>query len=269
MYPELLTIGPLTIHTYGVFYALGILAAITLAEYLHQKNGGKPGTFQDMGFLVVIGILVGARALFILVNLGYFLRNPLDVFKIWNGGLVFYGGLIGGALAFILAARLKHLDLWPLADTVAPALTFGHAIGRIGCFFAGSCYGKPTDMPWAVTFTDPKSLATGVLGVPVHPTQLYESALLILLTVVLLKIRSHVRFPGQVITSYGIMYGIIRFGLEFFRGDPRGSVEILGTTLSTSQAISLLIVPLSLAGYVYLSRRKGLGSRVRGLVSGV
>jgi len=255
LYPELLTIGPLTIHTYGVFYALGILTAIFLAEYLYQKNGGKAGTFQDMGFFVVIGILVGARALFILVNLEYFLKTPLDVFKIWNGGLVFYGGLIGGSLAFILTARVKRLDLWPLADTVAPAVALGHAIGRIGCFFAGSCYGIPTTVPWAVTFTDPRSLATGVLGVPVHPTQLYESALLLLLTVVLLRIRSHARFPGQVITSYGAMYGIIRFGLEFLRGDPRGSVEILGATLSTSQAISLIIVPLCLAGYVYLSQR--------------
>jgi len=257
MNPIFLTVGPITIHTYGLFFALGILAATFLAEYLHRRDGGTPGAVTDIAFLVAIGALMGARTLFILVNLEYFLKNPLEIPQIWNGGLVFYGGLIGGSLTFIVIARLRKLNLWRLADTVAPGLALGHALGRIGCFYAGTCYGKPTDLPWAVTFNDPRSLATGVLGTPVHPTQLYSSFGLLVLMVVLLGIRSRARFPGQVIASYGILYGILRFGMEFLRGDPRGSVSLMGATLSTSQVVSLVLVPLSLAAYVILSRRAG------------
>lgn len=255
MYPELFHIGPLTIHTYGVFFALGILAAVSLAEHLHRRDGGEPGAFADLSLMIVIGVLIGARALFIIVNWGYFLENPSEIPMIWQGGLVFYGGLLGGSLAFLLAVRLKRLDLWQSADTIAPALALGHAIGRIGCFFAGSCYGKPTDLPWAVIYTHPKSLAQDILGVPVHPTQLYSSAALLILTAILLTIRSRKQFAGQVILSYGILYGTWRFLIEFLRGDPRGALTFLGMTLSTSQVVSLFLVPLSIAGYLYLRKR--------------
>jgi len=174
---------------------------------------------------------------------------------IWRGGLVFYGGLIGGAVAFIVAARILKMDLLKSADTVAPAVALGHGIGRIGCFFAGSCYGKPTDLPWAVVFTDPRSLAQGVLGTPVHPVQIYSSLSLMALAVVLIRIRKVSRFEGQVIASYGILYGILRFAMEFLRGDPRGFLAISGVTLSTSQVISLVVVPLSVAAWAILSRR--------------
>jgi phosphatidylglycerol:prolipoprotein diacylglycerol transferase len=227
-------------------------------DFSSLSGSWQPPSWQSTSaFLVAIGALVGARTLFILVNLEYFLKNPLEIPQIWNGGLVFYGGLIGGSLTFIVIARLRKLNLWRLADTVAPGIALGHAFGRIGCFYAGSCYGKPTDLPWAVTFNDPRSLAAGVLGTPVHPTQLYSSFGLLVLMVVLLGIRSRARFPGQVIASYGILYGIMRFGMEFLRGDPRGSVSLLGTTLSTSQVVSLVLVPLSMAVYIILSRRAG------------
>ncbi len=252
MYPELLHLGPFVIHTYGFFFALAILAGITLAEHLHRRDGGQPGTFADLGLMVILGVLIGARTLFIIVNWKYFLDNPAEIPMIWRGGLVFYGGLIGGALAFMAAVRLKGLQLWRSADTLAPALALGHAIGRLGCFFAGSCYGKPTDLPWAVTYTDPRSLAGDMLGVPVHPTQLYSSAALLVLTVVLMKVRSRKVFDGQIIALYGLLYGTWRFFIEFLRGDPRGSVTLFDLTLSTSQIVSLFLVPLSVAGFLML-----------------
>lgn len=255
MHPILLKIGPLTIHTYGALYALGIIAAVALSEYRYRRDDGEPETIMDLALPVVLGVLIGARALFIIVEREYYTQNPLEIFMVWKGGLVFYGGLIGGALAFIIMARVKKLELWHLADTVAPGVALGHALGRLGCFFAGSCYGRPTDLAWAVTYTDPTSLAGDILGVPVHPTQLYSAGFLVLLSAILVLIGSRSAFNGQVIASYGIVYGIFRFFIEFLRGDPRGAVTLADITLSTSQAVSLVLVPASLGLYLYLKKR--------------
>lgn len=256
MYPELFNIGPFTIHTYGVLFALGILSAVFFAEHLYRRSGGKPGEIMDLAGPVVLGIVLGARLLFILVNLDYFSANPGEILKIWTGGLVFYGGLIGGAAAFIITARLRNLDLWKLADSTAPGVALGHAIGRLGCLFAGSCYGKPTDLPWAIVFNNPGSLARDILGIPVHPTQLYSFLFLLILSGFLALIHSRKRFGGQVIASYGIIYGIYRFLAEFLRGDPRGTVSIFGFTLSTSQTVSLFLVPIAVVLFLFLYSRK-------------
>jgi phosphatidylglycerol:prolipoprotein diacylglycerol transferase len=255
MHPILLHIGPLTIHTYGALYAMGIITAVALSEYLYRRDGGEPETIVDLALPVVIGVLIGARALFIIVEHEYYLRNPAEILMLWKGGLVFYGGLIGGALAFIIIARVKMLNLWHLADTVAPGVALGHALGRMGCFFAGSCYGRPTDLPWAVIYSAPNSLARDILGVPVHPTQLYSAAFLVLLSAILVFIGTRSAFRGQVIATYGILYGVFRFFVEFFRGDPRGTVALADITFSTSQAVSLLLVPASLGLYFYLKQR--------------
>jgi phosphatidylglycerol:prolipoprotein diacylglycerol transferase len=256
MHPDLLHIGPLTIHTYGALFALGIVAAVALSEQQYRSSGGVAGVMIDMALPVVLGVVAGARILFIFVEREYYMRNPLETFMIWKGGLVFYGGLIGGALAFIITSRFKKLDVWLLADAAAPGIALGHAIGRLGCFFAGSCYGRPTDLPWAVTYSDTSSLAGDILGIPVHPTQLYSAAFLLLLSGILISIRKRSLFRGQVIVAYGILYGTFRFLIEFLRGDPRGTVSLAGFTLSTSQALSLVLVPLSLGIYLYL-RKKG------------
>lgn len=255
MYPILLKIGPLTIHTYGAMYALGILAAVALSEYRYRRSGGEPGAIMDLALPVVVGVLIGARTLFILVEHQYYLQNPAEIIMIWKGGLVFYGGLIGGALAFIITTRMRKLELWQLADTVAPGVALGHAFGRLGCLFAGSCYGRPTDLPWAVIYTDPNSLARDILGVPVHPTQLYSAAFLAILSGILIVIGNRSAFQGQVVASYGILYGTFRFFIEYLRGDPRGTVVLADFALSTSQAVSLLLVPASLGIYLYLKKR--------------
>ena len=257
MHPILVEFGflNLKIFTYGLLVATGFFAGILLAARWAKQDGLDPQKILDLCFYIAIASLVGARALYIIVEYRYFLANPLEVLKFWKGGLVFYGGLIGGALAFIITTRMRKLDLWQLADIVAPGVALGHALGRLGCFFAGSCYGRPTDVPWAVTYTNPNSLARDVLGVPVHPTQLYSAAFLILLSAILVFIGSRSTFRGQVIASYGILYGTFRFFIEFFRGDPRGAVTLADITLSTSQVVSLLLVPASLGIYLYLKKR--------------
>lgn len=256
MHPELLNLGFLTIHTYGFFYALGILAAIVVSEFLNQRSGEPAGVITDLALPVVVGVVLGARVLFILVEHQYFRQHPLEIFMFWKGGLVFYGGLMGGAAAFFLTVRKRGLNLWKTADTLAPGLALGHALGRLGCFFAGSCYGRPTDVPWAVTFTDPKSLAGAVLGIPVHPTQLYSSGFLFLLSALLVFTRARKGFQGQVAIVYALLYGSFRFLVEFLRGDPRGEATLFGLTLSTSQWISVLLVAAAVTGYHLLSGNK-------------
>jgi phosphatidylglycerol:prolipoprotein diacylglycerol transferase len=255
MFPDLLTIGPLTIHTYGLMVALGIMSGVGLAEYLHRRSGGEPGRIIDMALIIVITGLIGARALFILINLDYYISNPLETVMLWKGGLVFYGGLVGGVLALLGCVRFYHLTLWPILDIGAAAISLGHALGRLGCFTAGCCYGRVTDQPWSVTFTNPRCLAVEVLDKPVHPTQLYSFFFLMGLTVFLVWLEPRKKFAGLGTAVYLTFYGLFRFGVEFLRSDPRGSFELFGTTLATSQWISLAAVAAGVLIYVILSRR--------------
>ncbi len=255
MYPEILSIGSLVVHTYGLMVALGILAGVALAEHLHRKDGGEPGRVMDMALLVVLSGLAGARLLFVLVNMDYYAGHLAEIVMIWKGGLVFYGGLLGGVIGMLFAVRLYRLPLLRTLDAGAAALAMGHAFGRLGCFFAGCCHGCVTTSPLGVVFTNPRSLATSVLGQRVHPTQLYEFAFLLVLTGVLVWLHRRRRFAGQVAAVYLIAYAAFRFAVEFLRCDPRGSVTLFGATLSTGQIMSLAIIPPAIVWYWWLSRR--------------
>ncbi|UCF30101.1 MAG: prolipoprotein diacylglyceryl transferase [bacterium] len=256
MLPELFQIGGFTLHTYGVLVALGILAGVALSEHLNRRQGGEPGRFVDISFILVLSGLIGARLFFVLVNLDYYLDDPVEIFMVWQGGLVFFGGLVGGLLGLLAAIRLYRLPLWHTMDIAAPGLALGHTLGRLGCFSAGCCYGRPTGLPWAVTFTDPRCLATDVLDTPVHPTQLYSAVFLAVLVIFLVWRSGRKRFPGEVAALYVGLYSSFRFGVEFYRADPRGMASILGITLSTSQITALVLLPIAVGAYVYLERRK-------------
>ena len=253
MHPELFKIGPLTVHTYGVLVAAGFLLGLTLAVRQAKKEGIPPNKIVDLGFYILLSALIGSRLFYVMINAGHYLKNPLDIFKVWEGGLVFYGGLVLTVPTVLWYVKKNALNVWSTADLFAPSLAIGHAIGRIGCFYAGCCYGKPAEgVPWAVTFCDPQTLA--LVGIPLHPTQLYESLGELTIFLVLITLRRHKSFNGQLFVAYVMLYSVLRFIVEFFRGDvERGFIT---HQLSFSQGVSVLIFLTAVAGFIVLRRGK-------------
>lgn len=260
MLPKLFDLGPLPIHTYGVLLATALLVAIAVTAYLAESDGVPRKYAWDLGFVIIISSIIGAKLLLVITSLDYYLANPGRLFSIefLQAAGVYYGGLLGAIVgAFLFLKKHKEISFWRMADIAAPAIPLGQAIGRVGCFAAGCDYGSPTSLPWAVTFTS--EYAHREIGVPVnvplHPYQLYESAASLLLFLFLFWFfKKKRRFSGQVFCLYLILYGIIRFGLEFFRGDIDRGFLFEGL-LSTSQFISLLLVPTALFAYFVLKRR--------------
>jgi len=173
MFPDLISIGPFTIHTYGFFVALGFAVGIWTAVKVGKSQGVSSQQVMDMAFVMIVWAIIGSRLFYVLINFSYYKAHPLDMIKLWQGGLVFSGGLVATAVAMLWYLRRHHLSFWSTGDLWAPSLALGQAIGRIGCFMAGCCYGRPTGSSWGVVFTNPKSLAP--LHIPLYPTQVFEA----------------------------------------------------------------------------------------------
>ena len=155
MFPDLFSIGPLIIHTYGLFMAAGFFVGIIVTLKIGKLEGISPQQVMDMGFIIILSAIVGSRLLYVLLNITYYSHEPVEIFKMWRGGLVFSGGIIGVIMAMFRYAERRNLSLLKIGDLWAPAAAIGQAIGRIGCFMAGCCYGEPTDLNWGVVFTHP------------------------------------------------------------------------------------------------------------------
>ena len=238
MFPDLFSIGPLTIHTYGLFVALGFVAGIAVTIWLGKSHGMTPQQIMDMGFIIILSGIIGSRLAYILMNFSFYKGNPVEMIRLWNGGLVFSGGLIAVVFAMIWYARHHGLNILEIGDLWSPAAAIGQSLGRVGCFMAGCCYGRPTDIPWSVTFTNPKSLA--LLNIPIHPAQLYSSLLNLIIFIALLILTFKKTFKGQVFLWFLILHSTARLLLERFRGDDRGF--ILGTNWTTTQLMASLIL---------------------------
>ena len=250
MYPILFEFGFITIFTYGLLVATGFLTAILFASSRAEKEGLESQKILDLCFYIMLSALIGARFLYVIVEYKYFLTNPIEIFKFWKGGLVFYGGLILGVITAFLYLKKHKMPLWKTADLLAPSILIGQCIGRWGCLFAGCCYGIKTDVSWAITFTNPLSLAP--IGISLHPTQIYLSLNAAFILIVLIWLSKRKKFDGQIIWSYGILYSMGRFLIEYFRGDDRGfAVEQF---LSTSQFVGILIFILSALMFFKLFR---------------
>jgi phosphatidylglycerol:prolipoprotein diacylglycerol transferase len=259
MHPRLLTIpafeligrtwGPITVHTYGFLLAVAFLLGLWVTSRQAKRAGLDPGKITDMAVWVLIAGLVGAKLLLVGVEWRYFARNPRDAFSIFQSGGVFYGGLVAGILVAWLLSRRHRLPAWRTADVLAPGVAIGQAIGRLGCFSAGCCWGKATSVPWAVTFTDvyaARQVGTPI-DTPIHPSQLYESAAVVLIFLFLLWLAPRKRFHGQVTLAYVALYSAARFVLEFWRGDAERGTWF-ANQVSTSQLIAAaLLIAVAIA----------------------
>jgi phosphatidylglycerol:prolipoprotein diacylglycerol transferase len=245
MYPVIFRIGNFPINTYGVFLALAFLCAILITVKLGERDGLPRQKIYDLSLWMLLASLIGSKILMFFTEPEY-RDHPLQLLSLdfLRSGGVFYGGLLGAVLTGYFLMRRYKLPWWKTADACAPGIAIGNFFGRQGCFAAGCCWGKPTNLPWGVKFTELGHEITGVpIDVPLHPTQLYESFSMLIVFFFLLWLHKRRSFSGQVILFYALLYSIIRFAIEFVRDDPRG--DILGLTtatgLSTSQIISLIV----------------------------
>src|SRR6185295_19296401 len=244
MYPILFRIWNFPVNTYGVFLAVGFLVAIYVTVKLGVRDGLPKKRLYDLCLWLLLSSLVGSKLLMLFTEPEY-RQNPRLLFSLdfLRSGGVFYGGLIGAVLAGFFLMRRWKLPWWKTADACAPGIALGNFFGRQGCFSAGCCWGKPTTLPWGVQFTEAGHEITGVpTGVHLHPTQLYESFVMLAVFFFLLWLHKKKKFNGQVILAYVVIYATVRFLIEFVRDDPRGDIWGLTTItgLSTSQLIGLV-----------------------------
>ncbi len=237
MYPVLFHLGPLTIHAYGVLLALGAGLGLLLLGRLARSSGLDPERLTNLALWVLLAALAGARLMFVLLEPAGFLRAPWRFFFIWQGGLVFYGGVVAGLAVGWALARRWGIPLLAMMDCFAPPLALGQVFGRLGCFMAGCCYGRECDLPWAVTFTHPQTLAPP--GLPLHPTQLYSAGALLAIFALLMWLWPRRRAAGQVFFTYGLLHGLARVVIEQFRGDWRGPSLLWGLTPTALTGLGL------------------------------
>ena len=256
MYPTLFEFGPINIYTYGALLAAAYLIGLQVAVVRAGRRELNSNRVMDLGIFIIISALIGAKLLLVVVEFDHFRQDPSDIWTIVRSGGVFYGGLLLAVCVAFWYMRRHGLPVWITCDAFAPGIALGQAVGRIGCLMAGCCYGKSTELPWGLTFTN--TLAAANVGTPLeislHPTQLYESgAALLILGFLLLIERRGTPFSGRTFWTYLLLYPTARFFIEFYRGDPRGTVF---DVLSTSQFVSLLLVPLSIVMLVVLRRSR-------------
>lgn len=291
MFPELFKI-PYTnfsFNTYGFLLALAFVAGLLMMARLAARDGLDKQKVYDLGLWVLAASLIGSKALMVITEWdSYYRDNPRQIFTLdfFRSGGVYYGGLIAAVIASVVVMRIYKLPWWRTADAFAPGIVIGQAIGRLGCFSAGCCWGKPTSAWYGVHFTDKGHEITGVptivshlndpiqqnvwaerlanLGgllapIHLHPTQLYEAGATLLIFVVLLFMHRRRRFDGQVILAYAMLYSVARFIIEYWRDDPRGEIF----DLSTSQFIAVVMFVGALAAFLYRLRKPSVELRAQ------
>lgn len=241
MHPDLFKFGALTIHSYGVMMALAFSAGIAVSIIFGKREGLNTEKVFDGVLWVMISSIIGARVFYV-VEFWENFKDTREIFMLWQGGLVFYGGLTFAIAALIVWSKKNKLSVFKILDIAAPAAALGYAIGRIGCFLNGCCYGVPADLPWAAKFPN--------LIDARHPTQLYSSFSGLDIFLALIILYNFKKFDGQIFSLGLIFYSVYRFFIEFFRENPR---YILG--LSEAQLISIGLFLLMAVIYAILYRK--------------
>jgi len=251
VHPIAFHFGTFEVHWYGILVMAGFVAGLWTASRRGVRDGLAPEKVQDLGAWLIVGTIVGARTLYVV---SYWQENFAgqpwtEIFKVWRGGLVFYGGLIGASLVTILYAWKRKLPLWKLADVLAPSISLGYFFGRLGCLMNGCCYGRATDLPWAIHFpVGNPSYPNGV-----HPTQLYEAFLGLGLYAALAWWYQRKKFDGQIFAAYLMCYAVLRAFVESFRGDY--PVHYLGGWATPAQLVSFAIFTAGLILYWQLPKK--------------
>lgn len=252
MFPVIAKFGPLTLYSYGMMVSVALIAGLYVARLEARRKDIKTDLIYDFSFYLIIGALVGARLYYILFfHPSDFIRNPISIIKIWEGGLAIHGAVLGGILAALLFSKIYRISFWKLSDVAAPSVILGQAIGRIGCFLNGCCFGVPTESLFGVRFPKESLAYMAYNGLAVHPTQLYESFFSLIGFLFLWSVRRRVRFDGGLFLLYLIVYNCLRIVLSGLRGD---SLYIWGTGFKTAQAVSGAIVII--AFILFIKRKK-------------
>ncbi len=250
-------LGSLSIHWYGLLLATGFIAGLWTASRRAVRDGIAPEKVFDAGAWLIIGAILGARALYVMSYWDRLMQDPLfpqapwtEIFMVQRGGLVFYGGLIGATASGLLYVWKNRLPLWKFADALAPSIALGYVPGRLGCLMNGCCYGRETTLPWAIQYPHDHETFPRFL----HPTQVYDALLSIGLYAALAWLYRRKKFDGQVFALYLVCYAFTRSFVEVFRGDyPE---RYLGGVATPAHLVSVAILAVGLVLYWQLSRRK-------------
>lgn len=251
MHPILIEFAGIKITTYGLIVSTAFLSSIYLASELAKKQGIKSDVIFDLGIIIMMWGIIGARSLYVLIWFKDYIKDPIAIFKVWEGGLVFYGGFIVAFLAALWWTQRKKIDFFMLADITAPFIALGHSIARIGCFYAGCCYGRASACHNHFCGVVFPALGDNIAR---YPTQLYESfANFLNFLILIIFFKKFKNRNGDVIFLYFLNYGIIRIIMELFRGDPeRGKILFF----STSTFISFFMILIGMLWFFYFRSKK-------------
>ena len=252
--PYIIKVGPLQLRWYGVMYLLGFASSYLLVNYQIKKKGLgiERRIVDDLYFYIILGLILGARFGYVLFyNFAEYLQNPLEIFAVWHGGMSFHGGLIGSVFAGICFCRKRGLDSWQVADLVIATAPIGLGLGRIGNFINCELYGRVSNVPWAMVFP-----CGG--GLPRHPSQLYEAFFEgVVLFIILWYMKDRIKITGGLTALFLILYGVIRFSIEFFR-EPDAQLGFVVAFLTMGQILSLAMVLVGIMIFLYRTRRTGV-----------
>ncbi len=259
------------LHSYGMLIAMGFVFGIFLAVRQARREGLDPNLVLDLAFWILIAAMVGSRVLYIMVKADDYIARPLELLKVWKGGLVFYGGFIGAVSAGFVFCRRQRVSFYRLGDVLMPSLALGHFFGRLGCYAAGCCHGSATGMEnFGAIVTERATVVarSGLLHIPIHPVQLYEALGELLIFFALLLLRRYRSAQGQLMVGWLLAYPVLRFGTEMFRGDlTRGmyfQLDLFGgpgpEIFSVSQLVSLGMFALGLFLWRTIKKRAREGT---------
>jgi phosphatidylglycerol:prolipoprotein diacylglycerol transferase len=261
MHPKLLEIGGFFLPSYGVLLVLAYLLALRVSVKLAEKDGINGQKVFDLGLWILIAALVGAKLFSVFVDWEYYMEYPRELVGLLRLGGVFYGGFLCAALAGMWYIHRHALPFWRIADIFAVTIPLGQAVGRVGCLAAGCCYGKPAAWGFSITFRD--AFAHRYIGVPLniplYPTQIYLSVADLMIFAVMCILFGRRPYAGRVFGWFLVVSSVLRYALEYLRGDPRGA--FMSTALSTSQGVSLILTLLGAALLLYLRKAHRRASR--------